>query len=502
MISHDSLLLKLPLDELTCKVFSSTYFTCMICLLVQANNTELCWMNASGTSQKVAQWIESEELFDKGTSVLLAISGGKDSVALAYMLKELGYSFALAHMNFQLRGSDSDMDEAFVRALALKLETTCHVERVNTKKETAQGESTQMAARRLRYNWFENLAKSKGYAAIATAHTANDNAETILFNLSQGTGIKGIVGIPAKNNLVRRPLLCLSTEEVLGYLKTKGIEHREDVSNASDAYKRNYIRHHVVPNLQEVNGHLIEHLSAHSTRFREISGYYHEKLEADKKKYWAPTSYGNWQLALAPFLEESYAQNMLVEWLRKLHFSVADLNTIMQSNTGAHIKNTENSLLLIKERAHLTLINNWETTIESFTIDHKESGKVSHVLGSLSWETISSIEQENLKASECTYIDIEKLSSQSLVLTNAQQGDRFTPYGMKGSQLLSDYSVNAKLGHEEKQNLLVLRDQDKIAWVVGHRSSDAYKITSGTKRILKLIWSKKTKSPFPFTENI
>lgn len=459
-------------------------------------------MNANRISHKVAQWIEREQLFTKDAPLLLAISGGKDSVALAYILKELGYSFVLAHMNFQLRGTDSDGDEAFVRALALQLDIVCHVQRVDTKMDAMQGESTQMAARRLRYSWFENIARSKGYSVIVTAHTANDNAETILFNLSQGTGLKGLVGIPVKNDLIRRPLLCLSTDDVLEYLTENGIEYREDRSNASDAYKRNYIRHHVVPTLQEVNHHLVENLFSHSARFRGISGYYHEKLEADKMKYWNPTSYGNWQLSLSFFSEERFAQNMLIEWLRPFSFSNADLASIVDSQTGAHVCNTSKSHLLVKERAHLTLVTAISEAPIGSTIGAAEPGSISTEQGSLSWEIIHSLEHEDLRAQNHAYLDMEQLSSTQLTLANAKDGDRIRPYGMKGSQLLSDYAVNAKLGYEEKKQLLTLSDGDRIAWIVSHRSSDLHKVTSHSKRILKLTWSKKTKSPFPFTESI
>lgn len=459
-------------------------------------------MNALPLRQRVAQWIESQKLFAPSERILLAISGGKDSVALAYLLHDLNYDFGLAHMNFQLRGDDSDGDEAFVKGLAGTLKVAYHVRRVDTKGVARRGESTQMAARRLRYEWFDEVCTNEGYGSIATAHSANDNAETLLFNLVQGTGLKGLVGIPPINGNIKRPLLCLSSEEVLSYLQEQGHSHRDDQSNATDHYKRNYIRHHVLPPLKEVNSQAIANLSAHSDRFRRISGYYHEKLEADKRRYWSPTTGGNWQLVLSDFLQETHALNLLIEWLRPLLFSPDALASFLESHTGAQLFSSHQAFVLVKDRDQLLLMETGTAPIVEQTIKVDSNGSLVLSMTTLQWEWITSVKGQDLRAPQCAYLDGDKLSGTTLHLRAVQEGDRFQPFGMKGSQLISDFAVNNKLSFEKKERLMVLNDANNIAWLIGHRTSDLYKIGRSTPRILKLTWSKKTKSPFPFVENI
>lgn len=459
-------------------------------------------MNPQQIGQRIAEWIEIHGLFNKKDSIVLGISGGKDSVALARILKELGYNISLAHMNFQLRGKDSDADEAFVVSLAAQLEVPLHIKRVDTPSLALAGESTQMAARRLRYNWFEELCASEGYTSIATAHSANDNAETLLFNLAQGTGMKGLVGIPVSNGKVKRPMLCLSSAEVLQYLKYTDQAHREDISNSSDYYKRNYIRHHVVPALKQINPQLVPNLTSHSERFRHISGYYHRKLREDLLQYWQTTPIGNWTLHLTPFLKNPDAEHLWVEWLRPLKFSPPSLLSFLRSQTGAQLSNAPKTHLLVKERNSIGLIKLEEGIVAPVRLDVRENGALEHAWGDLRWERLSNLDGQNLKAPESAFLNLEKIPTDSLTLEPVCEGDRFKPFGMKGSQLISDYCTNRKLSFESKQQLLVIKDQSAIAWLVHERSSDLYKVGPESTQILKLTWSKKTKSPFPFPENI
>lgn len=227
-------------------------------------------------------FINKERLFEKDEYLLLAISGGLDSVVLAHLLKHNGYNFALAHMNFQLRGEDSNIDEQFLEDLAKKLKVKIFTKRVEVPKN--QG-STQIQARELRYTWFKELMKKHSFSKLLTAHHANDLLETALLNLSRGTGIKGVRSILPLQNNIARPLLFAGKEELEQFARGNSIEWREDVSNASDHYTRNKIRHHVIPQLMAINPNLIASFQQTALRLRATEEAWNEKLDSITKQY-------------------------------------------------------------------------------------------------------------------------------------------------------------------------------------------------------------------------
>ena len=223
--------------------------------------------------------------FHKGERLLVAVSGGVDSVVLCHLLKELNVDFGIAHMNFQLRGSDSMEDEAFVGKLAKTLDVPFYTKKVNTTEVVEQSkDSTQMVARQLRYDWFEDIRKTNGFHAIATAHHQNDTAETILYNLSKGTGIAGLHGIRPRNGKIVRPLLALNKTDLLEYAEINELKFREDVSNQSIKYARNKIRHQVIPVLKELNPILEQTLFETAERMTETEALYYFAIEQQQKK--------------------------------------------------------------------------------------------------------------------------------------------------------------------------------------------------------------------------
>ena len=447
--------------------------------------------------KKVADFIQKHQLLEAQNKVLVAVSGGKDSVAVTHILKQLGYDLEVAHVNFGLRGSESDEDALFVKALAQNLNIKFHTITFDTVSESKQGESIQMTARRLRYEWFHQLARETGISNVVTAHSANDNAETILYNLSKGTGLDGMVGIPLKNGLFKRPLLCLSSQEILEYISERQISFREDRSNASDKYARNKIRHYVIPTLESINRSFVHSMMNHSERFAAITNVYHQSIQDLKAKYWQPNTYGYWvfNTSALPSLMES--DNLFVEWLRPLGFDPELVKAFKKDGiSGASIVSEHFELIRTSDALWLGKRN--DEIVEEKTIPMEPSGLIETTLGTLSWERIESVSKETLTHTQCAFLNPEKLEG-VLTLAHTKTADRFRPLGMpSGSQLISDFMTNLKMSLPEKRAQLLIKEGERVVWVVGKRIDERFRVHNMNTTCIRFKWSKKTKSPFPF----
>lgn len=451
--------------------------------------------------QKVQEFIQQHRLLKEDQPVLVAVSGGKDSVTLTHILHTLGYPIQLAHVNFSLRGNESDEDALFVKDLASFLNIPCHSTTFDTAAEAKSGESIQMTARRLRYRWFEELASAQGIDAIATAHSANDNAETILYNLTKGTGLAGIVGIPRKNGRVIRPLLPLTTSEILDYLNEEELAFRQDSSNASDKYARNKIRQQVIPGLKAINSSLISTFSDHSDRFSAIHRLYQVGLEHWKAKCWSENDLGYWVFEIDQLDQLPEVETLFIEWLRPLGFHPDQIQSFQkQGLSGASI--TSESHELLRTQHGLWLGELEQKTDFSACIDLKKAGSLETKMGTLSWELLDQVPEEKLKQPEYGLFNAERFPTQ-LKLCSNDEGDRFQPYGMKvGSQLISDFFINNKVSLPEKRRALLLKDGQNVVWIAGMRISHPYRVIDPDRPCWIFKWSKKTKSAFPFVQNI
>lgn len=456
---------------------------------------------------KASEFIAEKKLLKTTDNILCAVSGGKDSVAMCLLLKNLGYNIALAHVNFNLRGKESDLDEAFVKDLSAQLNCRFHIVRLNTTELLQQGESIQMAARRLRYNWFEELVSKHKYSKLATAHSANDNVETIIYNISKGTGVKGLVGIPAKNGNIIRPILGLTTDEILEFLKSKNQSFRSDKSNDTDKYARNKIRHHVLPILKEINPSLIDTITEHSKRLERINAYYQTSIKQHKEKFWrAQNGYLKLNLDELNSLNKNSTKgkndwastNFLLECFLPLGFSKTAVFDIISAKTGAEVKTEK--CRLIKNRSELLLVENKTLNALNHTINNLESGELELEFGTLSWKLTNTIKTEELRDSKTAFIDVLKLEG-PIVLKSAEKDTYFKPFGMKGSQLLSDYMINNKWNVLDKEAAMVIENKNEIVWLVGHRTSENFKIDDNTKTALKFTWVKKPNLSYPFILN-
>ena len=410
--------------------------------------------------------------------IILAISGGIDSVVLAHLLHGLDIPFLMAHCNFQLRGEESEGDQRFVEALSHQLSAPLAVKRFETKAYgKAHGLNTQLAARVLRYEWFETLRKEKGYDYTLTAHQANDSWETFLINTSRGTGLKGLLGIPAQNGAILRPLLPFSREEIHAFATENHICWREDSSNSSDAYTRNKIRHHLSPILKEVHPLFFKNFEKTQSLLQLTYDFLQESISQYQKECF---TMGNPIVFLIEKLRtHPHRRFLLHELLSPYGFTdVNALERFLQASTGKYLASDTHRLL--SNRGQWLISEIHETPSPAFYL--QETDQAIDFPIALSWKKVS---QAKPPGAEVIYIDKEKIQF-PLCLRKRKEGDLFFPYGMGGQKkVLRKYFKDEKYSLYDKENQWLLTDStDQILWVVGRRADERFRPTPHTKEIL------------------
>ena len=419
--------------------------------------------------------------FLKQKKVLLAVSGGLDSMVLVYLFQQLHYEIGVAHCNFQLRGLESFEDQNFIQNYAEANSLPIFITQFDTQAFAQDYKlSIQVAARELRYNWFYELLEIHNFDYVLTAHHADDNLETFLINLSRGTGLDGLTGIPEQNDKVIRPLLAFSRQEIEAYAKQNAIQWREDSSNASDKYLRNKIRHDVVPILKELNTDFIasfqktqEYLQqaqvmvedASIMVYQQVAKEIGEEIHFDLKKLKQLPNY------------KSY----LYQWLREFGFLAwDDVYNLVDSQSGKQIFSSH--FRLLKNRTNLILSPLGElNTKEEFFINKNQ--KEVKVPLNLSICKVTDISVASIKS---IFVDEMKLEF-PLVLRKWKEGDSFQPFGMKGkSKKVSKFFKDEKLSLIEKEKSWLLCSNNQIVWIVGMRQDERFKIDDTTKEILKI----------------
>lgn len=441
---------------------------CYLCLVLDQLNT----------------YVTKNNLFTKKNRLLLAFSGGVDSVALASLLKEGGYNFELAHCNFKLRDTESDGDEKFCKDFAKKNKLKIHTKQFNTKQFVKDsGQSVQMAARELRYNWFLELAKTYRYDAILTAHHANDNIETLLINLTRGTGLNGLKGIANKQNLIIRPLLFATKDGILNYAKKNKLKYRDDSSNDEVKYKRNYLRLEVIPNLKKLNPAL-ENTFTNNIRLFNQSAKVVKQFVEDKKQQLVEESEEALKINLNGLLAEDSAELLLFEWLTDKGFNASQTEQILTS-----INNKLPGKLFFSE-THKALIDRDFIFIEPKGDELPAKEILIQDILDFKKTPIRINAEINTSKRIITRKNIAQIDLSKLIfpmkIRKWKAGDKFKPLGMNGFKKLSDFLTNQKLNRFEKENVWVLLNKDEIVWIIGHRMDDRYKIQSTTKKVLKL----------------
>lgn len=435
---------------------------------------------------QVRRYITEHALFNLETDTLLvAVSGGQDSVALAEVLHQLGAQFAVAHCHFGLRADEADADEQFVRKLAKKHEVPYFVEFFQTKAFAEQeGISTQMAARALRYEWFERIRQTQGYAYIATAHHQRDAAETMLLNLTHGTGLAGLHGIPPKNGHIVRPLLGVAKPELFEYLVENQLMWREDASNDSPVYQRNRLRQEVLPVLRDINPNLDQTLQFTAERVggaEEIVRRYVQDTAAEAQRTEEDVTYLDIRL-----LQKTAATTLVLhELLRPFGFSfpvVKDIVAAFPAEPGRRFESPTHRL--VKDREQLVITRR---TLTKFGTHQLQAGQEVLKIDGLHLrlelqEVTEAFEVPRGKAVAALDADALKFP---LIVRPWQEGDWFMPIGMKGKKKLSDFLIDQKVPLNLKDNVHVLCSGDgKIAWVIGFRPDERFRVNEDTERVL------------------
>lgn len=423
---------------------------------------------------RIERYIIEKELFGHNDRLIVALSGGADSVALLKILLSLGYNCVAAHCNFHLRGEESNRDEAFVRKLCAGVSVPLEVVHFQTADYAkSKGLSIEMAARELRYGWFDEIRHKHNAAYIAVAHHKDDSVETFLLNLSRGTGINGLKGIMPKNGFIVRPLLEVGREDIMEYLNCLGQDYVTDSTNLENVYTRNKIRLDIIPLFKQINPSFCDSVSETASRLADVAAIYKSAVLSSIKRVMVSSD----SVSIEKLLDEVSPQAVLFEWLSPLGFNssqIKDIEKSLKSTSGKMFYSNE--WILLRDRDTLLLKKNGtnknklKLNVRTFSVD------------------------SDFRVPKCrdkAYLDADKLSGE-LKLRKWQSGDKFVPYGMKGFKKVRDFLRDRKFSMFEKENVMVVTSGEDIVWLVNERTDNRFCIDSNTKNVIEVIVQSET----------
>ncbi|MBC7936435.1 MAG: tRNA lysidine(34) synthetase TilS [Rhizobacter sp.] len=440
-------------------------------------------------------FISANHLFNKKDHLLIAVSGGADSVVLCELCSQSGYTFSIAHCNFQLRNEESNEDENFVKAIAEKYQAPFFVQKFDTQKYAADHKlSIQVTARELRYGWFEEilnltvndvlnspLGGRGGY--VLTAHHADDNLETITMNFFKGSGINGLKGILPKNNNIVRPLLFATKASILSFATENNLPYREDSSNSSDKYTRNYFRNQLLPAVEKVFPQVKENLLHNAERFKEINTIYQSAIE----KITSKLVFTKGAERHIPVLKLQFTEAMptvLYEIIKDYGFTshqTGEVIKLLSSESGKYVQSSTHRILRNRKWLIVAALN--DTSVTHYLIEQNEK-EVNFEAGKII------VQQTGIPAVINTNALTAQLDSKNiqfpLLLRKWKTGDYFYPLGMTKKKKISRFLIDLKLSLLQKQEVWVVESNKKIIWVVGYRIDDRFKISGQVQDILTL----------------
>lgn len=432
----------------------------------------------------IRSFIKKESLLSSETPVIVGVSGGMDSMALLDILTLLGYRCVAAHCNFHLRGEESDRDEAFVKRWCKSVDVPFVSIDFDTRLYASDKKiSIEMAARELRYNWFEMLRVQYHAEAIAVAHHRDDSVETVLLNLIRGTGIRGLTGISPKNNRVVRPLLCLSRQEISQYMAKRGIPYVTDSTNNDDLFLRNKLRLRIIPELEELNPSVKEAIYRTALQVAEA-----EKAYSVSVKESIENVFRDDRIDILALQKTPSPLSVLFELLTPLGFgpsSIRDICKSMDAEPGKIFFSEQ--YRVIKDRNYFLInkIRNTGAADQSFLIEpHTEELYIPLHLTFHTLPVMAGIQRNK----RFLYADYDRLKF-PLTLRKWRRGDWFIPFGMKGRKKLSDYFTDRKFSLKDKEDTWILLSGDEIVWVVGERPDDRFRVTKRTVRTFHIVLS-------------
>ena len=435
--------------------------------------------------------IHNQRLFQQSDKILLAISGGIDSMVMAHLFSEAGFHFGFAHCNFQLRGLESNQDEKFVKKSANTLKSPFFSKNFDTEAYAKKKKiSVQMAARELRYGWFEKIRNENKYDYIALAHNKDDLIETLLINLIRGTGIRGLSGMKVKQGKIIRPLLFASRSMINEYQKINKIKYREDSSNESVKYARNRIRHQVIPELEKLNPAFKTNISQTILHLEDVRKIFAEVIDK-KRSELVRIKEGKTLIDIDKLKKLDHIGTYLYEFLRPFRFPhqiIPDIIASLSTTPGKQFFSITHRL--IRDRAHLIITLNTEIPESNIYID-KDSTEVKHPIHLVLKKIKITPEYKFSESKLIASLDLDLLKF-PLILRRWKSGDQFQPLGMKNKKKVSDFFINNKFSIPEKESAWILESDSRIVWIVGYRIDDRFKITLNTRNILQIEHVKTT----------
>ncbi len=454
-------------------------------------------------TERFRKGIDQDHLFLPKDKLLLAVSGGVDSVVLCELCQQAGFDFIMAHCNFQLRGEESDRDEDFVKQLSVRYQKEVLVKRFDAKLYSIQNKvSTQVAARELRYSWFYELLENASQIPsseselrapasrlqppdfLLTAHHADDNIETVLMNFFKGTGIAGLRGILPKQGKIIRPLLNFRKDELLEFARENNLQWMEDSSNITDNYSRNYFRHQVIPLVQKIFPKAGANLLDNIKRYTDTELLYIQAIEHHKKKLLEYRG-NEIHIPVLKLRQSEPLHTIIYEIIKGFNFTSAqthEVTGLLSSESGKYVQSSTHRIIRNRkwliiapaatEEADTILIEEGNTCIQraDFRLEFSKSGTINYKP-----QTIKSTAQ----------LDLHQISF-PLILRKWKSGDYFYPLGMMKKKKLSRFFIDQKLSKTEKENAWVLESDKRIIWVIGYRIDERFKVQNKTIEILQV----------------
>ncbi|MFD2565583.1 tRNA lysidine(34) synthetase TilS [Aquimarina rubra] len=432
--------------------------------------------------QKFKAHIEGHLSFLKERKLLIACSGGLDSIVLTHICDVLDLEIGIAHCNFKLRGKESDEDEKFVLEIANRLRVPYFVTNFETEKYAKDHKlSIQMAARELRYNWFQEIVMEYQYDYVLTAHHKDDNLETFLINLSRGTGIDGLTGIPEINKPYVRPLLPFSRNQILEFAKKNKITWREDSSNQNTKYLRNKLRHQVIPELLAINPNFLQNFETTLNNLKQTNTFVKNQVDRVRNDVFEYSELGTIRIPIHKLQQYDDPKTYLYFLLKDFGFTAwDDIFQILTAQSGKQVFSPTHRL--VKNRGYLLLCPIIEDVSDRIYKIPEEENMIIIPSGMIKLKEVSDVSNTDLKT---IYLDKEKLKY-PLIVRKWKEGDYFYPLGMKGKKKLSKYFKDEKLSLLAKERVWLLCSGDEIVWIINYRADNRFKISPETKNILKV----------------
>ena len=430
----------------------------------------------------VQAYIAQHQLLRPAAPVIVGLSGGADSVALLHLLTRLGYPCVAAHCNFRLRADESDADADFARQTAEALGLPFRRIDFDTADYAHQnGVSTEMAARTLRYEWFETLRRELGAEAIAVAHHRDDNVETVLLNLIRGTGLSGLCGMRPRNGHIVRPLLSVDRHQIVRWLTDRHLPFRTDSSNASDVYRRNFVRLRLLPLMEQLNPSVRDAILRMAGHLTDVEAIYCNAIDSHR----AHLMDAEGRISIDALLRTPAPHAMLFELLTPYGFTpsqCADIARALSRESGRSFVAPGGRWHLLKDRLHLILYPADEVSADAFTLT-LGSELTAPIRLSLEERIVDDTFTISCSPHVATF-DADRIAL-PLTLRRWRAGDSFVPFGMTGRKKLSDYFSDHKFSLLHKAAAWILCDASgRILWIVGHRTDNRFRITSKTSRAL------------------